>query len=385
MFLKLTLYEIKYYLTNLTFYAILAFTLLFVVSQTGNIGKYPTQPKPPEQVQSNAFGLSPYGYKKMTDAQKIMRTVYTQHLHRSVKQGEILKNYFIINKTEKLDTRQVRFIQEAMRKIAPKGENADGSMNIAVSYETFWSILNQLDKQLGGRTEFARQRLEDTLQEPKTYEEALQSYRDLTVKDQYTRSTARLAADYSGIAFGILPVFLAAFVFRRDRHSKAEELLFSRKAGSMIYLGAKFAGLCAALSVAVFLAAGYFTMQAVAMKIDGFDVDVWAFVRTFAFWLIPTVMAASAFSMLVSLVFRSVIPSFITGFAWWMASTMPLEGDYSLYKLYLRHNTMESLGAAANTAIRTNRMFITVLALLLVIITAVVWEKRRETAGEYMD
>jgi H+/citrate symporter len=383
MLLKLTLYELKYQLKNITLYVILAIALMFVASQLGDISVYPKKPEPSNQIQSDTIGLTPYGYKKINDPQKIMKTVYFEHLSRAADSGEVMKDFFMINKVEKLDAKQVRFIREAMKKIAPNGGNAD-NMSIAVSYNEFWDILNNLDRQLGGHTYFARQRLADSLQEPKTYEEALQDYNDLTVKDMYTRAVARMAADYCGIVFGIMPVFLAAFVFLRDKKSRAEELIFSRNMGSLSYVGAKFTGLCLALLLLVLVIALYFTYKAIGMRMNGFNVDIYAFLKTFSLWLVPTIMEVCALSMLVSLLFKGFIPAFIMGLICWAVSIAPLEGDYSMYKLFIRYNILSPLSNEISRAIAANRMFVTALAITIAAVTALVWGKRRLISGEDM-
>jgi integral membrane sensor domain MASE1 len=191
---------------------------------------------------------------------------------------------------------------------------------------------------------------------------------------------AQLFTDYYGISLGMMLVFLAAFVFYRDKRSKIGELICSRSINGLVYVIGKYTGLCLSVFIGIMLIACIPTYYAIKMKLSGYDVDILTYFTTFSVWLLPVIMMIVSLGMFISLIFNNPIPAFICQFIVFASSVMPLKGDYRLFKVFIRHNRLEKVQDIQ--ALYTNRVFIILLALALVFITSFIWERKRVKIGE---
>ena len=116
------------------------------------------------------------------------------------------------------------------------------------------------------------------------------------------------------------------------------------------------------------------------MKSEGYDVNVFAYFSTFAVWLFLGVMFVVALSMMVSLLSKSPIASIGVQYVIFFLSVMPLYGNYSLSKVFIRHNTLEPL--MNPQAFYINRIFIFVMSIIITFITAGIWQRKRRHIGE---
>lgn len=132
--------------------------------------------------------------------------------------------------------------------------------------------------------------------------------------------------------------------------------------------------------ISIMAAACIPTFHAFKIKLDRFDVSVYAYFSTFAIWLFPGVMLVVALSMMVSLLSNNPITAFAVQFAVLLLSITPLKGDYSIYKVFIRHNAIEPI--ADIQALYVNRVFIFAMSIVFAFITAWLWQIKRRSIGE---
>jgi len=375
--MKLCSYEIKHHLKSITFYIFVILTALFVFSQMGEIerwSKHPDSIKVPEQMKQMPV-IQEAPVDKELETQK---GVY-ELLDRTLITGKIMNERGFINKEEVLSEKQAELIKEAMLKISPSGKKIGQRSDLVLTMEEFEKVIDELDDALGGHTIFTKERRNGWMQIPKSAEEIAAEEKRI-VELGFTPLVAQMFADYYGIVLAMLTVFLAAFIFYRDRRSSILELVCSRPVKGITYVLSKFVGTCIPIFASILAVALIPTFFAVKMKMDGFDVHVFTYFSTFAVWLFPTVMLIVALAMLVSILIDNPIPAIAMQFLIFVISIAPLKGDYSLYKVFIRHNAMEPL--ANFQAFYINRIFIALMSIVFILITAWLWEIKRRRIGE---
>lgn len=377
MFMKLCSYEIKHHLKSITFYLFVILTALFVFSQMGDFeswSKHPDSFKVPEQMKQMPIMESGPVDKEL----ETQKGVY-ELLDRTLSTGKIMIERGFINKEEVLSDQQAELIKEAMQKISPSGKKISQRSDMVLTMDEFEKVIDELDYALGGHTIFTKERRDGWMQIPKSAEEIAAEEKRI-VELGFTPLVAQMFADYYGIVLAMLTVFLAAFIFYRDKRSNILELVCSRPVGGITYVLSKFAGTCIPIFASILAVASIPTFFAVKMKMDGFDVHVFTYFSTFAIWLFPTVMFIVALAMLVSILIDNPIPAIAMQFLVFVTSIAPLKGDYSLYKVFIRHNAMEPLSNPP--AFYINRIFITLMSIAFILITAWLWEIKRRRIGE---
>lgn len=353
-------------------------------------------------------GLKEYGYKPSDDEQVIMETTlgvlveeygekcYTTYpigFYKKVTLNETEEERMgeIVQETTGLSGQEEAgaFLQEWYESErdsqtgwvrSPVIEPAPG-----LSYERFCELMDEADHILGGGSSYGEGSRGGS--EPKTYEDAVKEYRELTEKDRLTGGYARLFSDYMGIFLGILPVFLAVARGLRDRRSGMQELIYSRKASSAVVIFSRYAAMLVMLLIPVLLLSLPLFSQCLRYaSMAGISVDAWAFVKYALGWLMPTVMAVTAVGMFFTELTDTALGILVQGI-WWFVSvftgTNTMHGGMYGWNLIPRHNTvMNQAGYQEDFAqLAANRLLYVLLALLLAAVTTLIYSLKRK--GRY--
>lgn len=370
MFFQLVKKEIVYQLRNITFYLFIAIILLFYSSQfTGDIDIKGIKPVP---------GQEYYGSTAITDKTEEIKAVY-KNMKSNLNTGDFLKNGLFINKTVKLSGEDKNILSAAAEKIAVS--SPDGStIELKVSYEEYLKIVRELDKSLGGNTPYGDKYRKTILHRPMTYEEAMEEFNNIVNKDKITNAYGRLFGDYMGITAGIFPIFISAFVLTRDKRSRMYEIIYSRSVKSHVYVFAKFTSMVIVILLGYLIAATHASVKfGIFAAENNYIIDYFAFYKYVFLWILPTIMFTTAFGMLVSIIFGNGIAAVPVQFILWMTSIMPLMGNYALSKILIRFNTAGRYGSYIlwKQDIMMNRLFYTVLSVVLVYITSMFLSLKR--------
>ncbi|SHH90839.1 ABC transporter permease [Clostridium grantii] len=368
MLWKLVLKEIKYQFKTITIYVFFGVIFLFYFSQFGIEAQEIYKPDP---------GSNDYGVVEITDEYEEMSGIYIQ-LKNDLLSGEVGK-YTPLYKTVKLTEQEKSKLVNWLMEIAPTGEIKDAKTDIKVGYDRFIDIIHSYDDLMGGNTVYNDENRHSF--RGKTYEEALQEYKDLKNKDKFTNGSARLFVDYLGITAGLFPIFIAAFVLLRDKKSRANELINSSKISSIKYVFSKYIAVCICVMLGYLVLATFTTIKymIVANKLN-LVIDNFAFLKYTITWITPTVLFTVAMGMLLSIIFNNAIIGIVVQAIICYKSLMPLEGDYSLTKNIIRFNSLgnhENYIYWRNTII-TNRLFFTGISLVMVMATVYLWSIKRK-------
>lgn len=402
MFGQLLIRECRQTARSLIYWLIVLVLVFDYSSQLGST-KIETEPEK---------GLEDYGYKASDDENIIMESTL------EILAREYIENCYItypigFYKKVTLNKEEERQIEEIIRETtgisgrdeiekimnewyASQSTQAWDSMNVRnmssaikpapdLSYERFCELMDQADHILGGGSSYGETYRGG--EEPKTYEDALEEYRELTEKDRLTGGYARLFCDYMGIFLGLLPVFLAVTRGLRDRRSGMQELIYSRKGSSAVIIFSRYAAMLIMLLLPVLLLSLPLLTQCLRYaSTAGISADVWAFVKYTFGWLAPTIMVVAAVGMFFTELTDTALGVLVQG-VWWFVSVFAgvntLHGGMYGWNLIPRHNTeMNRAGFQEGFAqLAANRIFYVLLALVLVVLTILTYQQRRK--GRY--
>lgn len=263
-----------------------------------------------------------------------------------------------------------------------------------LSYEEYDELLEKLNTNLGGNTYYGKAlrnnllRVENNhetyaLKGPtnnSSYEEKKDNFDLLIEKQSITEPYGRLFSEYLGITAGFLPVLISAFILTRDRRTQMQGLIYSKNISSLKYVLSKFFAVTIGVLLCYLVLATHMTVLFWRIgSFYGYGIDYCSFYKyTFA-WILPTIIFSVSISMFLSIVFRNGIIAVLVQFFVWFSSLMPLYGDYRIIKPIIRYNLLSTYSEHRNwiTSILINRIFITVLSIMLVLIASRIFSWRR--------
>lgn len=247
--------------------------------------------------------------------------------------------------------------------------------------------MDQTDQILGGGSSYGKNDRESNALVPRTYEDALEEYRELTEKDRLTGGYARLFSDYMGIFLALLPAFLAVARGLRDRRSGMQELIYSRKCSSLVVIASRYAAMLVMLILPVLL----ISLSPLSRCMNyasgaGISADASAFVKYTFGWLAPTIMTAAAVGMFFTELTDTALGILVQG-AWWFFSLFSgvntLKGGMYGWNLIPRHNTELNWSGYQNgfAQLAANRILYVLLSFVLIALTILIYDQKRK--GRY--
>lgn len=253
-----------------------------------------------------------------------------------------------------------------------------------LNYEEFKKLMQEVDDILGGGSSYAADSLETNVSSPKTYEQALEDYNNLTDKDHLTGGYARLFCDYMGILLGILPVFLAVTRGLRDRRSKMQELIACRKASSTSIIASRYAAMLIMLMVPVLLLSCIPLVQCIkAVSGTAVQIDYLAFIKYGLGWLLPTTMTAAAVGLVLTELTDTAL-GVLVQIVWWFltifSSIGSMHGGAYGWSLIPRHNTVYNYTGFHDSfwQLAANRGLYAALSIVLVAISIFIYSLKRK-------
>lgn len=251
-----------------------------------------------------------------------------------------------------------------------------------LTYEHFRELMRQADKIIGGGSKYSDDYLVGNFSRlPMTYEDALDEYNAVIYEEKISPAYARLFCDYSCIDLSIMPVFVAAALAGKDSKSRMEQLIYSRKISSARLVLTRFAALIAVMLIPVIFTVIHAQISLCQMY-KGYEIDMLAFAKYSAMWLLPSLLTSAAVGMLLTEIFSPLIAIFVQG-AWWFSSIFAsagnLTGQITSFVFVPRHNSLYKADQFAETfrQFTFNRIFYTVLAVVLLTVTVAVYEIKR--------
>lgn len=254
------------------------------------------------------------------------------------------------------------------------------------TYTAFETAMEDICRLVGRGSSYEKERYENSVYVPMTYEQARAEFDTLCREDRLTRACMRLFCDYAGIMLAVLPIFIGVSRVIRDKREKAQQVIFSRPVSSGLIIASRYLASLFLICIPVVITA--FWQQRTCYDLArtlGIRSDSRAFLTVTGVWLLPEIMIVLALSFLITELTDTILAVFIQ-VAWGIASLFTastLVGDFG-FKLVARWNTF---GQAARFASQEkefllNRGCYFLLAIVCVILTIIVYDKKRSKGGK---
>lgn len=398
MFAQLVFKECRQTAKSMIYWLIVLILVIFCVTQLGNI----------DIVEKPAPGQKSYGTTYSKDPKKIMEATlgtlvreyvngtyvtYPIGFFKTVKPGEEKQEQIskIIAEATGLHSK------EEIEKILSKdeGEMPDEKADLIVyggaslapaaslTYDRFQELMKEVDDLLGGGSQYSKERMHTNARTAKTYDQALEEYKELMEKDHLSGGYARLFSDYMGIMLGILPVFLAVTRGLRDRRSQMQGLIASRRASSFTIVASRYLSMLIMLLLPVLLISCIPLFECIQSAGAGVQLDYLAFVKYSFGWLLPSIMIAAAVGMVLTELTDTAL-GVLVQLIWWFitvfGSMSAMSGGMYGWGLVPRHNTIYNYtGFHEDFAqLAANRALYAVLSVLLVAVTVWIYSFKRK-------
>lgn len=386
MFITLFLKECRETLKSITYYIFLICTIMFFVTQMGELRGItkPTEDK------------GNYGFKYSYDENVIMNSTlknlafevnknvygtYPIGFYKEVRldKDEENKIYGILEKITETN------IDELKNKIKNYSIKEDGTSEIKskVKYKEFSKYMGEVDDILGGGSSYNPKYLYRNAEVPMTYEDAVEEYESIINNDKVSRAYARLFCDYMGIVLAILPTFLVVTRALKDKRSKAEEVIFSKKASSTVIILSRYISMVVMILIPLILISITLTLQSIyCASTNGVTADYFAFIKGIFGWLLPTILFTLSLGFLLSEIISAPIVILIQGGVWLLnifAGGFNLVGKVGI-NLIPRFNAIGCYDVYVKVfyELIINRIIYSVASILIMIITIFLYDKKRE-------
>lgn len=250
-----------------------------------------------------------------------------------------------------------------------------------LSYEEFEQVMEKVCEIVGSGSYYEKSSYEGRGIAALTYEDALEHYRELCEEDRVSGAQMRLFCDYACIFLAILPIFVGVSACLKDKRAKASELIRSRSVSGAALIGCRYLANVVMCFVPVLLCALLMQMPCMyAAGQAGIEADALAFAKYSFLWLLPVIMVVlgAAFLLTEATGTMLAIPVLLVWAFGSIFSAATLTGDFG-WKLVTRWNTFGSYGRYAKELgqLYRNKGMYTALAVILVMLTVAVYEKKR--------
>ena len=383
---------------SLIFYLILLILVFFYTSQMGALEPF----QKPEQGETDSYGMRPSNDPQaimeatlgmlVTDYEANRYTAYPMGFYKEVilteeKQEKIHR---ILTECTGMDSGYEDFVTppetqqvgDGSFMVVP-GSSATVPVADTLTYDRFLELMGQVDELLGGGSSYDPETVNQNAMESMTYEEALEAYEASLTQDKVTRGYARLFCDYMGLMLGLLPVFPAVVRVLRDKRASASQVIYVRSASSAsIVLSRWLASICMLLLPVLLLGIMPAWQSVYYGNVLGASPDPLAYVKYTLGWLLPEILVVTALGFFVTELTGGPLAILIQGF-WWLASlfsnTNSLVGGVG-WNLMPRFNSSQDTAVWLEVfpQMVKNRLFYTVLALMLAAATVWVYHLKRK-------
>ncbi len=268
------------------------------------------------------------------------------------------------------------------------GETADYSkiIPIKIDYNTFKKKIEIVDDMLGGGSSYSPGNLYRLGYKQATPEDYIKEYRSLIDDDQITNAYARLYCDYMGIEIALFAVFVPVAFLLRDRRAKMNELIYPRKVSSVKLIGTRYLSVVSMIFIPILIISFVPLIRlAIFASENGLSIDYLAFIKYSFAWLLPTLLATVSVGFFFTILTDTPVGILIQ-FGWAFFTVFmsndgltALAGENKM-ALVVRFNMVGGFAEVQSQigALMINRLGYSVFALILLILSIVLYEMKRK-------
>lgn len=263
---------------------------------------------------------------------------------------------------------------------------AGGDFEMQVSFGRFKEIMEQVSKMIGRNSYFSWTMLQlyyfgnDMEDAPITERQHWEFYEG----DRVTGAFARYYCDSISLVALFLPAFVIVDLMLRDKRRRMQGLTYPRAISSARLICTRYiAAVCMTmLPILILPVRSLFVLMQYCGDV-GVQADVLAFVKYTLAWILPTVLLVMAVSLLVTALFQNYTAILLSGLIWLTgrpAVDKLAGGNYSLFDLIIRHNTLKGYGRMTENIqmLAQNRIAVSLAALALVGLAVLVYSIKRK-------
>lgn len=334
-----------------------------------------------QELMANRFATYPFGFYKAVT----LNEEELEELKRAVQQCTGMEFEQMIEESNAYWTEIYRMGTEGTGAEYSEAEVWHVPLREDLSYEEFEQVMAKVCEIVGTGSYYEKSRYERRGIVDLTYEDALANYRELCEEDKVSGAQMRLFSDYACIFLSFLPIFVGVSACLKDKRAKASELIRSRSVSGAALIGCRYLANVVMCFVPVLLCALLMQMPCVyAAGQAGIQADPLAFVKYSFLWLLPVIMVVLGAAFFLTEATETIVAIPVLA-AWAFGSVLSastLRGDFG-WKLVTRWNTFGSYGMYAKELgqLYRNKGMYTALAVILVLFTAAVYEKKRRKGG----
>lgn len=263
---------------------------------------------------------------------------------------------------------------------------SSGSFEIQVSFGRFKEIMEEVNRMIGRSSYFSWTMLKlyyfgnDMEEAPITERQ----HREFYEGDRVTGAFARYYCDSISSVVLFLPAFVIVDLMLRDKRRKMQGLTYPRTISSAKLICTRYAAaVCMTMLPILILPIRSLVVLMRYCGSIGVQADALAFVKYTLAWILPTVLLIMAIGLAVTALLENYTAILLAGLIWLVGKPTidKLEGgSYGLFDLVIRHNTLKGYGRMMENIqmLALNRIIISVIALALVGLAVLVYNKKRK-------
>lgn len=195
---------------------------------------------------------------------------------------------------------------------------------------------------------------------------------------------SRKFADFAGLFMGFFATVLLSVLFMQDTRRNTYELLHTKPVSAGKYLSGKVGGgFAVCLIILAVLNLIFFGLCLVSAKNNGFEVHLTDFLLSTCFYILPNMLMIVSVYSLISLLFKSPLPTIPLLFLYIVYSNMGSRNAEGIYGYYGRPLAImvRFPGGFFDTApppmALMNQSFLILAAICIIFLSAQIWKRRR--------
>lgn len=212
----------------------------------------------------------------------------------------------------------------------------------------------------------------------------VQQYLDSVFQEEsYTSYLGRKYADYLGITSILFTISVFAILLMRDMRKSIYSFIHTKPISSRNYvLGKYIAGISMVLLFVVILTAIVDVVAVSAGNSYGYKTSLWDIWANIIMYDLPGILLTGCIMLFISILFKNVIPAMLLYFIYANIGTLSSAEDYHYQvkpgAIFIRFPQLFT-ETEIPSGIVSNQIFLLILAIVLLIASIQIWERRRDT------
>lgn len=364
--------ELKRIFKSLIFWGLV---IAFILAMTSQLGDSPYEFKEPDPDQE-------YHGHYLTDDMSYIYPNLMRDLKSSVEANYFATYPYGFYRAKNLEQNELEAIKDIMSDLAGLSyENINPNATLTIpNREKLETQLDKIDAIIGGGSFYATDQYQVHFgNKGMTYEEALKDYK-LMQDNGYDFAFARYFSDYAGIFTLLLTWLIGLYFWNKDRREGVSDTLYVKQVSSPKLVFARVIAMSLALLLIILMIFAYYEVK-LSMRYGLEWLSPMKAYGLVILWILPIIFFVVSLSSLLTITTNSILLGFlgpIFSMIYLMSSSANILYNIN-HGLLLRYNSVgnETYFLSKLDTFLAGRVFWLVLAILITMFTAFVYERRR--------